>query len=173
MKYIQFTHVDAVTGISVESEPAANGPKFPNVAGLAFQWARESAYPTSVPSFFGTCPDDSFVMVDGVVQVLAQSDYEQMWADEIARRPTLRDIAKIERTKAVAAIKVIISTGKIFDGDEVSQTRMARAIIGLQAVGLPSITWVLADNTETDATLAELTEAMILAGQAQSAVWVI
>ena len=63
MKYIKFTYVDAVTGISIASEPAANGPVFPNVVGLEFAWARESAYPTDVPEFFGTCPDDADTQV--------------------------------------------------------------------------------------------------------------
>lgn len=83
-----------------------------------------------------------------------------------------RDKAKIERQKAVDNIKVTVN-GKVFDGDEISQGRMARAIIGLQAVGQATITWVLADNTPTEATLAELTEALCLAGQAQADVWVI
>ena len=63
MQYLKFTYVDAVTGISIASEPAANGPVFPNVVGLEFSWARESRYPTDVPEFFGTCPDDADTQV--------------------------------------------------------------------------------------------------------------
>ena len=85
----------------------------------------------------------------------------------------LREEAKQARQSTVDAIKVTVSTGKVFDGDETSQTRITRAIIGLQAAGDPTIKWTLADNTETQATLAELTEALILAGQAQAEVWVI
>ena len=44
MKYLKFTYVDAVTGISIASHPAANGPVFPPVAGLEFAWARESRF---------------------------------------------------------------------------------------------------------------------------------
>lgn len=84
-----------------------------------------------------------------------------------------REVAKAQRQATVEAIKVTTATGKTFDGDETSQGRMARAIIGMQASGQPAIAWVLADNTPTEATLAELTEAMCLAGQAQAAVWVI
>ncbi len=87
MKYIKFTYVDAVTGISIAAEPAANGPKFPPVVGLSFEWARESAYPTSVPHFFGTCPDGSDTQIDGVLGVFSQADWEQMQADEMAMRP--------------------------------------------------------------------------------------
>lgn len=84
----------------------------------------------------------------------------------------LREEAKQARQAAVDAITVEVN-GKVFDGDETSQTRMTRAIMGLQATGQPTIKWTLADNTETQATLAELTEALILAGQAQAELWVI
>ena len=88
MQYIKFTYVDAVTGISVASHPAANGPVFPPVAGLEYAWARESQYPTEVPEFFGTCPDDSDTQIDGVLGVYAQADWETMREDEMrARNP--------------------------------------------------------------------------------------
>ena len=86
MQYIKFTYVDAVTGISIASEPAQNGPVFPPVAGLEFAWARESRYPTDVPEFFGTCPDDSDVQIDGVLGVYVQADWETMRADEMRSR---------------------------------------------------------------------------------------
>lgn len=86
MKHLKFTYVDAVTGISIASEPAMNGPKFPAVPGLEFAWARTSAYPTPVPEFFGTCPDDSPTQVDGVLGVFLQTDWEQMQRDEMRAR---------------------------------------------------------------------------------------
>lgn len=86
----------------------------------------------------------------------------------------LRSQAKSERAAKVAAIKVTTASGRTFDGDEVSQGRMSRAIIGLNAAGPgATVTWVLADNSAVSVTAAELTEALILAGQAQAAVWVI
>ncbi len=88
MKHIKFTYVDAVTGISIASETAANGPVFPPVAGLEFAWARTSRYPTDVPEFFGTCPDDAATQVDGVLGVYSQADWETMRDDEMrARNP--------------------------------------------------------------------------------------
>ncbi|MCX7177718.1 MAG: hypothetical protein NTX56_02785 [Proteobacteria bacterium] len=84
----------------------------------------------------------------------------------------IRADRKTERTAAVEMIRVTVG-GKVFDGDETSQTRMARAIIALQATGTPSVTWVLADNTPTLATVAELSEALALAGAEQAAIWVI
>ena len=86
MKFIKFTYVDAITGISIASEPAQDGPVFPPVAGLEFVWARESRYPTDVPEFFGTCPDDADTQVDGVLGVYVQADWETMREDEMRAR---------------------------------------------------------------------------------------
>jgi len=84
-----------------------------------------------------------------------------------------REAAKAAREAAVAAIKVTTAAGNTFDGDETSQTRMSRAIIALSTGLAPSVNWVLADNSVIQATAAELTEALVLAGQAQAAIWVI
>lgn len=86
MKYIKYTYVDAVTGISIAVEPAKNGPAPPAVTGLQFIWARESLYPTNVPEFFGTCPDESDTQIDGVLGVFAQADWETMRTDEMWAR---------------------------------------------------------------------------------------
>lgn len=94
-----------------------------------------------------------------------------MFSPPVKTPQQLRAEARAARTVAVAAITVTTSTGKVFDGDEISQTRMARAIIGLQAAGVPTITWTLANNSITAVTLAELTEALILAGQRQAELW--
>ena len=94
----------------------------------------------------------------------------------VLRAPTaeqLRAQAKDARANAVANIKVTTASGHTFDGDEISQGRMARANIALQASGTPSVTWVLANNTTLAATAAELVEALALAGAAQAAIWVI
>lgn len=88
MKYIKFTYVDSLTGISIASHPAENGPVLPAVDGLTFVWARESHYPTNVPEFFGTCPDASNTQVDGVLGVYSKADWDNMQADEmLARNP--------------------------------------------------------------------------------------
>ena len=87
MKYIKFTYVDAVTKISIASDPARNGPVFPDIPGLQFVWANESRYPTDLPHLFGTCPDSSNTQLDGVLGVFSQQDWENMQADELAARP--------------------------------------------------------------------------------------
>lgn len=93
MQHIKFTYVDAVTGISVASEPAANGPVFPPVDGLEFVWARESQYPTDAPEFFGTCPDEADTQIDGVLGVYLQADWETMRDDEMrARNPVPQQV---------------------------------------------------------------------------------
>lgn len=84
-----------------------------------------------------------------------------------------REQLKAERAAAVEAIIVTTQAGNTFDGDETSQTRMARAIIALQATGTPSVNWVLHDNTVIAASTAELAEALALSGAAQAAIWVI
>ena len=93
MQYIKFTYVDAVTGISIAKHPAVNGPAFPQIGGLEFAWARESRYPTDVPEFFGTCPDEADIHIDGVLGVYLQADWETMRADEMwARNPVPQQV---------------------------------------------------------------------------------
>lgn len=105
MKYLKFTHVDSVTGISVVSAPARNGPSHPAIVGLQFVWARESAYPTNTPEFFGTCPDDSDTQIDGVTGVFTQADWEQMQRDEMHARPSVN--AAVYAQLAAADMKII------------------------------------------------------------------
>lgn len=82
-----------------------------------------------------------------------------------------RERKKSRRAEAISSINVTVSTGRNFDGDEESQGRMARAILGLQAAGKTTIRWTLANNVSIDVTLEELTEALLLAGQEQSRLW--
>ena len=84
-----------------------------------------------------------------------------------------RGIAKAARAAAVEAITVTTQAGNTFDGDEASQARMSRAIMVLSTGAAHSVPWVLADNTVIQATAAELTEAMALAGAEQARLWVL
>ncbi len=85
--------------------------------------------------------------------------------------PPTRDDLKAARQAAVNAIKVTVTSGKEFDGDETSQGRMSRAVQIAQLAGLTSTEWTLANNSVTVVTLAELTEALILSGQEQARLW--
>jgi hypothetical protein len=85
----------------------------------------------------------------------------------------LREEWKAQRAAQVEAITVTTTAGNTFDGDEVSQGRMARAVIALSAAPEgTTVTWVLADNSIIEATPEELTEALALAGAAQALIWV-
>ena len=111
---------------------------------------------------------------DGQWFVIDQKAIDQLRSEDDARKAaTSRASAKEARAEKVYQIRVTTASGKTFDGDEVSQGRMARGILGLQAAGATSVTWVLADNTPTTVTVEELGEALALAGAAQAAVWVI
>lgn len=83
--------------------------------------------------------------------------------------------AKDERAFAVEHIIVEVD-GMRFDGDEVSQGRMSRMLVALQAMNAPAeqtITWVLADNTVAQVNQAQLAEALVKAGMEQSALWTV
>lgn len=171
MKYIKFTYVDAATGIPVTEAPAANGPKFPDVSGLEFTFARESQYPTNAPEFYGMCPDDAATDIPGVLAVVDFAYWQAVHDDEVAARAAIAlERAKGARAAEVDALIVTTASGNTFDGDEASQDRMSRAITALDP-GETTL-WILADNTPTYITREELREALRLAGEAQTAIWV-
>ena len=94
--------------------------------------------------------------------ILSQIDFE-IAQDAVASKK-LRDTA-------VAAIKVTVN-GKVFDGDEVAQGRIARAVAAAESAGITTYQWKLADNSVAAVSLDELKQALALAFQAQSELWV-
>ena len=94
--------------------------------------------------------------------ILSQIDFETA-QDAVA--------AKKLRDTAVAAIKVTVN-GKAFDGDEVAQGRMARAVAVAVITGINTCQWKLADNTVASVTVDELRQALSLSLQAQGDLWV-
>lgn len=86
--------------------------------------------------------------------------------------PPSRDQLKATRQAKVEAITVTVN-GKVFDGDEISQTRMARALTVASISGEKDCTWVLHDNQPAIVTKAELEQALALSLHAQAAMWVI
>lgn len=115
---------------------------------------------------------------------LKEEDRIEYWEDTAGTIPVtqfplslaVRAEAKTARQTAVESILVTTSHGNTFNGDEESQTRMARAIIALNfqpQVPVPSIVWVLSNNATVVTTADELTEALSLAGAAQAALWII
>lgn len=78
--------------------------------------------------------------------------------------------AKEERAAAVANIVVEVD-GMLFDGDEISQDRMARSAVAMNDE--ETITWVLHDNSITQVTKQQLLQALRLAGEEQTRLWTI
>ena len=117
MKYIKYTYVDSKTGISIAKQPSKNGPVFPTVPGLEFKWARESQYPTPVPEFFGTCPDDTDIKAEGILAEYSQTDWENMQADEMrARDPVPTSVSPRQIRQAMN--QTAHSTGTLRDAVE-------------------------------------------------------
>lgn len=151
MKYVKYTYVDAVTGVPVTQEPAANGPAMPSLPGLQFDFALESEYPTDVPVMYGACTDAS-EGTPGLLAVLTQAECEQAKADELAARrakahaEAMADIADRRYRCEVAGI--------LIDGRRVETDRTAQAMVtgaALAAVLDPaySVRWKTADGFVT------------------------
>lgn len=98
-------------------------------------------------------------------------DAETIATNQAAKAASDREAAKAARAIAVDNIKVTTQAGNTFDGDEKSQARMSRAVLVLSTGFANEVPWVLADNSVIQADAAELTEALALSGQAQSALW--
>lgn len=97
---------------------------------------------------------------------------ELLTAEEISAAELV--VAKEERAAAVGAIIVTVDEMD-FNGDEVSQSRMTRAVLLAVAFGKDMDTtttkWVLADDTVAYPTIRQLAKALMLAGEEQTAVW--
>ena len=75
------------------------------------------------------------------------------------------------KERSVSSILITTVAGKIFDGDELSQDRMLRAIRIAEITGNTTTQWKLADNSIVEVTLDELKEALSLAGDQISNIW--
>ena len=93
--------------------------------------------------------------------------------EELAERKL--NMAKQERADSVS--KIVVTVGNMeFDGDEISQERMSRTITAAKAMNKTdddTTTWVLHDNTIAQVTVAQLAEALYLAGLEQTKLWVL
>lgn len=152
MQHLKFTYVDAQTGIPVTQAPAVNGPAMPAVPGLEFAFARESAYPTDAPEFFGTCADGlSPSATPGVLAVLTEAEFLQASADELeARKTKLRARVNAERDHLETV--GFPHAGLWFQSDERSVARLnstaltaSAALMAGQSHAFPD--WLADDNT--------------------------
>lgn len=136
MKYLQFTYVGE--------------HQFPAVAGLQFEWARESEYPTDSPSLFGTCPDTSNISAQGVIALFGATDYAQMRVDEMHARglslPAKREAIKVERERRKSL--GVKSGVNWFHSDEGSRIQQLGLV--LMGAGVPvGLQWKTLTHTGT------------------------
>lgn len=76
---------------------------------------------------------------------------------------------KAERQERVNAITVEVD-GMVFDGDELSQGRMARAVTSADQL-TDTMQWTLADNRVVVVTVQQLKQALRLSTEARTAIW--
>ena len=100
---------------------------------------------------------------------------DESWTDErVYTQPELDALAyakaKQDKLLAVSQITVTTKSGNVFDGDELSQNRMGRAVTASNAGD--TTRWKLADNTQATVTHEELKEALLLSGRAMTVIWV-
>lgn len=95
MKYIVVTEVDHATKIPCTVEPMRWGPVFPDVKGLAVDWADESDWPIALnqegvyltaPRYYATCDDDADLNVAGVLEEITASEWTERKRTEFIRR---------------------------------------------------------------------------------------
>lgn len=122
MQYLKYTYVDAETGLPISRSPVGGGPAMPSIEGLHFEFALESKYPTDVPEFFGTCPDESDPTISGVLDVLTQEQYEAARQAEMDARKHLL-IASM--TASVQQHMDSTATTKGYDGIQSAALRAA------------------------------------------------
>lgn len=168
-----------VDGVAIECEfsPHKNGLKAVQWNGTSGQLEIEDPEFRTVQAVYSVDVEPYYNIwltekekIDAEIQ--SQIDYEN--SPEGIAEKTLEN-AKIARAEAVSRITVEVD-GMEFDGDETAQDRMARAITMFNANNLPADTttpWVLADNTVAEVTVAQLSQALLLAGQAQTALWTV
>ena len=124
-------------------------------------------------AFLPNAVDEDGEIIDGVENVFSVPEPEKPFrytpTEEVIYQSHDEQAFKIERTKLVNEITVDVD-GIVFDGDELSQTRMSRAIISLDDD--EEMPWTLADNSVTMVTQAMLKKAVKLAGTVQSQLWI-
>ena len=116
---------------------------------------------------------DAFILVDDQMPTVEERRPEITPAPADILSTEMREYKKNKRRENVGVSKVTTAAGNEFDADELSQNRMARVLLVAESIGVNEVTWVLAGNTQKDIPIGELTEALGLAMQEQSAIWFI
>ena len=113
---------------------------------------------------------NQWYIIPGYKKTVSFTDFADTTFEPQQSENEARSLWKQERTKRVSEIKVTTAAGNEFDGDEISQSRMARAISVMSSTD--TTTWILANNNPATVTRAELKEALKLAGEEQTFIWI-
>ncbi|ATG58238.1 MULTISPECIES: DUF4376 domain-containing protein [Pseudoalteromonas] len=153
--------------------------KFAELVCLGYQWNWAQSYydylvaKLEVEQYNANLPepvaheDGTLVEVDPQPLPIAPAQPAVKTVEEILA-PYARTIFKLNRQKLLDKLTVEVD-GMVFDGDEVSQGRMARAAFTMEQG--EQIGWVLANNNQVMVTKEVLTQALRLAGAKQSQIW--
>lgn len=118
---------------------------------------------------FGYFPLSGYVKMEGDRPSLAHKAQGGVWVLDEAKAAELKmSDAKADRAGEVSRITVEVD-GMTFDGDEMSQQRVARSILALGDG--ETITWVLHDNSIAEVTKEQLQQVLRKAGKKQTELW--
>lgn len=97
MRYVKFSYVDKRTKIPVFISPAKYGEEMPE--GYTFDFALESLYPVTVPTFYGMVEDDSIVIPESF-EVVTKTSFTAIKLQEMKDRLKLMKDRKIEEIRS-------------------------------------------------------------------------
>ena len=81
------------------------------------------------------------------------------------------DYATWKQERAVLVAAIVVQVGDhLYQGDELSQSRMAR-FVAASTSDSDEVEWTLADNTVATVTISNLRDALRLAGLRQTEIW--
>ncbi|MFM4984804.1 hypothetical protein ACEUB5_14045 [Aeromonas veronii] len=96
---------------------------------------------------------------------------EVVTVSEKSRQKLEQDYAAWKHGRAALVAAIIVQVGEhVYQGDELSQSRMAR-FIAASTSDADEVEWTLADNTVTTVTVSNLRDALRLAGLRQTEIW--
>lgn len=153
--------------------------KFAELVSLGEQWDWAQSYYDRLPAkleaeqYNANLPEpvahEDGTLIESAPQPLAtEPEQPTIKTVEDILTPYARTIFKLNRQKQVESLTVEVD-GMVFDGDEISQGRMARAAFTMSEG--ESIGWVLANNEQVIVTKAQLALALRLAGAKQAQLW--
>jgi hypothetical protein len=140
-----------------------NGKLFISTSSTLTEFLEEKGYAEYDDDYFATQEDGSYYTYynqDGTPDVSKIAELEATQA---------REAFKSQRQEAVDNIEVTYE-GTIYQGDEVSQGRMSRAILALPDDTTTTL-WIAKDNTPMQLTRVDLSSILRLAGEAQTVLW--